>query len=229
MITAYIKPALNDSVPEPGSRGDLTNHKDPGTPQMLTVPCPDAPSPWTGCKPLCTIWSKHVMICPVSFQSIGDWNWMPWASQLCGMWERIQRRRTFPRWKHRTVPSKPILSYPGSTTSFRSMAKKLGANCSISLLKTNNGVGGELNTENVNQLLSQVTLMQSILVQWITKQEAQTLAPDLWTDTTSPSSTTRYHLASYDDEIYLSTSYHFIWQTRTNKECCGRNTVGLSI
>lgn len=77
---------------------------------------------------------------------------------------------------------------------------------------------GKAQTDNVNRLVPQVTLMQAVSVQRINESLAQDLAPELWKgDTTANDNTARYRLAPLEEASHDGKETRFICRFHTTR------------
>jgi Glycosyltransferase family 92 len=198
VITAYIEPPLHDIVPNTGSRGDLKDIKDKGIPPEFVVPLPRRThSP----KELRKIEYPSAQTChdmPGKFPidrgleineqgevvvwNVGNTPTPPDFPELEAPFCPVELDPFLP-WIHDVFPSQD-----GSRIEFIAQNKR---RCRT---------GAEY-TENVNRLVPQVALLQSISVEKISDAKARELAPDVWHPTENPEvedSTPRYRLAPYE-------------------------------
>jgi hypothetical protein len=73
---------------------------------------------------------------------------------------------------------------------------------------------GDNQTDNVNRLIPQVTLLQAVSVQRIDEAEAAHLAPSVWKSGFNASATTRYRLSSLDEADHDGRETRFICRFR---------------
>jgi Glycosyltransferase family 92 len=200
ILTAYVEPPLNDTIPGTGSRGDMTKVRDVGEPPDFRVPLPlrtHKPSD------LRKIEYPKVQSCrdmPEKFpidrgleiDSNGDvvvWNvgntptpddFPEKEAPFCPV-----EMDPFLPWIHDVFPSQD-----GSRLEFVAQNKR---RCRT----------GSKFTKDVNRLVPQVALMQSISVQRIDDEQARRLAPELWHPdgpASDPvSKVPRYRLAPFEE------------------------------
>ena len=202
VISAYVEGPLNDTVPETGSRGDLDSKHDLGTPPEFYIPLPtrtQTPSDLTRYE------YPRVQTChdmpgkfPVDrgleIDSNGKavvWNVgnspMPDDFALQEAPYCPVEADPFLPWIHDVFPSQD-----GSRIEFIAQNKR---RCRT----------GSKFTHEVNRLVPQVALMQSVSVERIDETRARALAPELWqqhADNSNHSATTtapRYRLAPLEE------------------------------
>jgi Glycosyltransferase family 92 len=201
VITAYMEPPLQDTVPNTGSRGDLShNAKDKGVPPDFVIPLPrrthtpndllkvEYPAVQT-CQDMP---GKFPVDRGLEIDSLGQvvvWNvgntptppdFPEKEAQHCPV-----ELDPFLPWIHDVFPSQD-----GSRIEFIAQNKR---RCRT---------GAEY-SENVNRLVPQVALMQPVSVEKISETKARELAPDLWQPETNHDSDDegppRYRLAPHEE------------------------------
>lgn len=177
VLSAYLEPPLRDTLPGSGSRGNLSNHKDPGTPPDFYVPLPlrtSTPSQ------LIRHAYPRVQTChdlPSKFPidrgrqldhdgrpvrwNIGNGPTPDDLPQQEAPYCPVEADPYLP-WIHDVFPS-----IDGSHIIFIAQNKR---RCRT----------GQNHTKDVNRLVPQVALFQPISVERIDEARARRLAPELW-------------------------------------------------
>jgi Glycosyltransferase family 92 len=199
VISAYIEPPLHDTIPNTGDRGDMKDDKDPGTPPEFVIPLPmrtQAPSDlrkfeYPGVRTCNDMPGKFpvdrgLQIDPNTgaavVWNVGDEATPPDFAEKEAPFCPVELDPFLP-WIHDVFPSQD-----GTSIEFIAQNKR---RCRT----------GTKDTENVDRLVPQVALMQSISVQRLTNEKAREMAPDLWHPDSSESvkTTPRYRLAPYEE------------------------------
>lgn len=202
-LTAYIEPPLRDIVPGTGDRGNFKVDKDAGRPPKFVIPLPRRThTP----KDLRMIQYAKVQTChdmPGKFPvdrgleidenggvvvwNVGNTPTPPDFPQQEAPYCPVELDPFLP-WIHDVFPSPD-----GTKIEFIAQNKR----------RCRTGIAY---TENVNRLVPQVTLLQSVSVERVSESQARRLAPDLWHPdrdlaaagtTTTTASPSRYRLAPY--------------------------------
>jgi Glycosyltransferase family 92 len=206
VITAYIEPPMQDTVPNTGSRGDFSDPSDKGTPPDFIDPLPlrtHTPNDLRKFEyPLVQTCNDMPGKFPIDrglqFDESGElvvWNvgneptppdFPEQEAKHCPV-----ELDPFLPWIHDVFPSQD-----GSRIEFIAQNRR---RCRT----------GSEYTENVNRLIPQVTLLQSVSVERILDNKAKEMAPSLWhpnkTNVDNPpdekeveDDTPRYRLAPYE-------------------------------
>jgi hypothetical protein len=196
IVTAYIEPALNDTIPGTGSQGDVKNDKDIGTPPKFYMPlplrkttpddllkfeypklqtCADVPAKIPVDRGLeIDTWGQPI-VRNVGGEPNPD-NYDILEAPFCPV-----EADPFLPWIHDMFPS-----VDGTSIEFIAQNKR---RC-----KT-----GRSHLKDVKRLEPQVALLQPVSVQRLTDEEAQRLAPELWHPEANASKTPRYRLAPHEE------------------------------
>jgi hypothetical protein len=196
IVTAYIEPPLNDTIPGTGSQGDVENDKDIGTPPKFYMPlplrkttpedllkfeypklqtCADLPAKIPVDRGLEIDTSGQPIIRNVGGEPTPD-NYAILEAPFCPI-----EADPFLPWIHDMFPS-----VDGSSIEFIAQNKR---RC-----KT-----GKKHRKDVKRLEPQVALLQPVSIQRIDDEEAQRLAPELWHPESKATHAPRYRLAPYEE------------------------------
>ena len=199
VITAYIEPPLRDTIPNTGNRGDPQNDKDFGTPPDFVVPLPRRTH-----TPRDLLKIEY----PNSARTCND---MPGkfpidrgleinaASGEAVVWN-VDSTPTPPDFAEKEAPFCPVELDPFLPWIHDVFPSQDGSRIEFIAQNKRRCRTGALYTENVNRLVPQVALMQSVSVEKVTDARARKLAPDLWhPDDDGTTTTPRYRLAPYDE------------------------------
>lgn len=195
-LSAFIEPPLNDTIPNTGSRGNLKDDKDQGTPPEFPIPmplrtttpddllryeyprvqtCHDLPGKWPVDKGLEIDENGNVVVWNVGDEPTpGDFPQQ--EAPYCPV-----ELDPFLPWIHDVFPS-----IDGKRIEFIAQNKR---RCRT----------GKRFTENVNRLVPQVALMQPVSVERIDESKARRLAPELWSPKDDRSVLPRYRLAPFNE------------------------------
>jgi hypothetical protein len=208
-LAAYVEPIWKDTVPGTGERGDMESKHDDGVRPAFVVPlplrkhtpsdlrryeyhrlqtCHDMPGKFPTDRGLEHDEKGHVIV-----WNVGDTPTPPAYPAQEAPYCPVEADPFLP-WIHDVFPNQD-----GSKIKFIAQNRR---RCRT----------GSKYDENVNRLVPQVALMQSVSVQRIDESRAQSLAPELWhppADTTDTSTSTssssaqtqtpRYRLAPYNE------------------------------
>lgn len=201
VITAYIEPPLRDTIPNTGNRGDPKNDKDFGTPPDFVVPLPRRTH--TPSDLLKIEYKNSARTCnemPGKFPidrgleiKAGSGNVVVW---------NVGDTPTPPDFAEKEAPFCPVELDPFLPWIHDVFPSQDGSRVEFIAQNKRRCRTGALYTENVNRLVPQVALMQSVSVEKVTEERARKLAPDLWhpnDDGTRATTTQRYRLAPYDE------------------------------
>jgi hypothetical protein len=202
-ITAYVEPFLKDTVPGTGYRGDMDSKHDDGGKPAFVVPLPlRTHTP----QDLSRYEYKRLQTChdmPGKFpidrglelDDKGDvvvWN--------------VGDTPTPPDYPQQEAPYCPVEADPFLPWIHDVFPNQDGTKIKFIAQNRRRCRTGSHYDENVNRLIPQVALMQSVSVERIDERRAQSLAPELWhpddVDSDSDSSsvqTPRYRLAPYKE------------------------------
>jgi Glycosyltransferase family 92 len=199
VITAFVEPPFHDTIPNTGSRGDLKDIKDKGIPPEFSVPLPRRTHSPTELRKIEYSTVRTCQDIPGKFPidrgleineqgevvvwNVGNKPTPPDFPEQEASFCPVELDPFLP-WIHDVFPSQD-----GSRIEFIAQNKR---RCRT---------GAEY-TENVNRLVPQVTLLQSISVEKITDAKARELAPDVWhppEHLETEDSTPRYRLAPYEE------------------------------
>jgi len=176
-LAAYIEPPLKDTVPGTGNRGNMKDDKDRGTPPKFVVPLPlrtHRPSD------LRRLEYKKVETChdlPTKFpidrglEFDEDGNVVVW---------NIGDEETPPDFPDREAPYCPVESDPFLPWIHDVFPSQDGSRLEFIAQNKRRCRTGKKFTKDVDRLVPQAALMQSVSVERISDTRAQTLAPQLW-------------------------------------------------
>jgi hypothetical protein len=196
-LSAYVEPSLNDTVPGTGSRGDMEAPHDDGVKPQFVVPLPlrrHTPSDLRRYE------YHRVQTChdmpgrfPIDrgleLDKNGDmvvWN--------------VGDTPTAPDYPEKEAPFCPVEADPFLPWIHDVFPSQDGTKIQFIAQNRRRCRTGSNYDENVNRLVPQVALMQSVSVQRIDESRAQSLAPELWhPDDKDSAQTPRYRLAPYNE------------------------------
>ncbi|GKY94748.1 hypothetical protein MPSEU_000440200 [Mayamaea pseudoterrestris] len=198
-ITAFIEPPLNDTIPGTGSRGDLANERDKGTPPNFIMPLPlRKQTP----HQLQKVVYKKVQSChdmPGRFPVDRGLEIDPNGNPV--VWN-VADEATPENFAQQELPHCPVESDPWLSWIHDVFPSQDGSRIEFVAQNKRRCRTGTKYTKDVNRLTPQVALMQPISVERITEKMARTLAPDLWQPSLSDEETqaaSRYRLASHNE------------------------------
>ena len=212
IVTAYIEPPLNDTIPGTGSQGDVENDKDIGAPPEFYMPlplrkttpedllkfeypklqtCADVPAKIPVDRGLEIDTLGQPIVRNVGGEPTPD-NYDILEAPFCPV-----EADPFLPWIHDIFPS-----VDGSSIEFIAQNKR---RC-----KT-----GRNHLKDVKRLEPQAALLQPISVKRIDDEEAQLLAPELWHPESKVSKTQRYRLAPHEEASPDASFTRFICRFHT--------------
>lgn len=178
-ITAYIEPwyIWNDTIPNTGSRGNLKEERDIGTPPEFIIPMPlRYHTPDDLVKIVYNHSAKTCYDMPHKFPIDRGYEVDPITNQT--IVRNVGDTPTSPDFPWEEAPYCPVEADP-----FLPWIHDIfPTNTSIHIIGQNKRKcrTGSKYTENVNRLIPQVTILQSVSVQRITDKQAIRDAPQLW-------------------------------------------------
>lgn len=196
-ITAYLEPPLNDTILGTGSRGDLENDRDKGTPPEFRIPLPlrtQTPSD------LRKVEYTRVQTChdmpgkfPVDrgLEIDANGNTIVW---------NVANEETPDDFAEKELPYCPVETDPFLPWIHDVFPSQDGSRIEFIAQNKRRCLTGKKYTKDVNRLVPQAVLMQPISVERIDESKARQLAPDLWySDKVHATSSPRYRLAPHNE------------------------------
>jgi hypothetical protein len=196
-LVAYVEPFLNDTVPGTGDRGDMNSKHDDGGKPAFVVPLPlrkHTPSDlrryeYNRLQTCHDMPGKFPIDRGLELDEKGDvvvWN--------------VGDTPTPPDYPLQEAPYCPVEADPFLPWIHDVFPNQDGTKIKFIAQNRRRCRTGSKYDENVNRLIPQVALMQSVSVERIDESRAQSLAPELWHPQDNDSvQTPRYRLAPYSE------------------------------
>ena len=230
-ITAFLEAPLNDTIPNTGSRGNLQDDNDPGTP-------PDVYSP----LPLRTS-ARPEALRRVAYSGVRTCHDMPGkfpidrGLQYDGQGQVIVWNlggdATPDDFAERELPHCPVESDPWLPWIHDMFPSPDGSRIEVIAQNKRKCRTGRNHDKDLERLAPQAALLQSVSVQRLPERQARALAPELWyphdNDDDEQFEAPRYRLAPYNESSPDGMETRFIcrFHATSLSDDIGRKTVVL--